>query len=62
MRDTGGTVVISTGPVLTGDSKKTVEFAVKQNKPCLYIQRGVRALCKIMRDFVADKEISTRNV
>jgi hypothetical protein len=28
--------IFSLGPVLTGGSKKTAEFAVKQDKPCLH--------------------------
>jgi hypothetical protein len=40
VRDTGGTVIFSIGPVLTGGSKKTVEFAVKLNKPCLHALSG----------------------
>jgi hypothetical protein len=40
VRDTGGTVIFSLGPVLTGGSKKTAEFAVKRNKPCLHAHSG----------------------
>ena len=62
VRDTGGTVIFSTGPVLTGGSKKTVEFAAKHNKPCLHIHSGQADAAQSLRDFVADNEIATLNV
>jgi hypothetical protein len=58
----GGTVVFSLGPVLTGGSKKTSEFAVKLNKPCLHAHSGQDDVAQALRDFVADNEILTLNV
>jgi Circularly permutated YpsA SLOG family len=54
--------VISTGPILTGGSKKTMEFAAKHNKPCLHINSGQSEAAQALRDFVADNEIATLNV
>jgi hypothetical protein len=62
VRDTGGTVIFSLGPVLTGGSKKTVEFAVKLNKPCLHAHSGQEDVAQALRDFVGDNEILTLNV
>jgi len=62
VRDTGGTVIFSIGPVLTGGSKKTAEFAVKHNKPCLHAHSGQEDVVQALRDFVADNEIKTLNV
>ena len=62
VRDTGGTVIFSIGPELTGGSKKTVEFAVKHNKPCLHLDSRQSDAAQALRDFVADNEILTLNV
>jgi transglutaminase-like putative cysteine protease len=62
VRDTDGTVVISTGPVLNGGSKKTVEFARQQNKPCLHIHSGQPEAVQSFREFISDNEIATLNV
>jgi hypothetical protein len=40
VRDTGGTVILSIEHELTGGSRKTAEFAVKHNKPCLHLYPG----------------------
>ena len=37
VRDTVGTVILSIEHELTGGSRKTAEFAVKHNKPCLHL-------------------------
>jgi hypothetical protein len=62
VRDTSGTIIFSLGPVLTGGSKKTVEFVVKHNKPCLHAHSGQEDVAQALRDFVADNEILTLNV
>ena len=54
--------MISTGPELIGGSKKTVEFAVKLNKPCLHLHSGQEDAAQALRDFVSDNEIATLNV
>ena len=62
VRDTGGTVIFSIDKELTGGSKKTAEFAVKHNKPCLHAHSGQEDVAQALRDFVADNEILTLNV
>jgi hypothetical protein len=62
VRDTGGTVILSINPVLTGGSRKTTEFAVKHNKPYLHVHPGQEDAAQALRDFVADNEIATLNV
>jgi hypothetical protein len=56
VRDTGGTVIFSLGPVLTGGSKKMAEFAVNLNKPCLHAHSGQEDAAQALRDFVSDNE------
>jgi hypothetical protein len=43
-------------------SKKTLEFDLKHNKPCLQIQPGTKNVAQRVRDFVADNEMETLNV
>ena len=62
VRDTGGTVILSIEHELTGGSRKTAEFAVKHNKPCLHVHRGQENAAQALRDFVSDNEIVTLNV
>jgi hypothetical protein len=62
VQDAGGTVIFSIGSVLTGGSKKTVEFAKKHGKPCLHIHFGVKDAGKRLLEFVKDNEIKTLNV
>ena len=62
VRDTGGTVILSIGHELTGGSRKTAEFAVKHNKPCLHMHSGQPDSAQALRDFVANNEIATLNV
>ena len=62
VRDTGGTVILSIEHELTGGSRKTAEFAVKHNKPCLHVHRGQEDAAQALRDFVADNGIATLNV
>jgi hypothetical protein len=62
VRDTGGTVILSIEHELTGGSRKTAEFAVKHNKPCLHLYPGHENAAQALRDFVADNEIAALNV
>ena len=62
VRDTGGTIIISVGPVLSDGSKKTLEFAQKHGKPCLHIHSGLKDAGKRLPEFVVDNEIKARNV
>jgi Circularly permutated YpsA SLOG family len=47
---------------LKAASKKTVDFAVKLNKPCLHIHSGQEDAAQALRDFVSDNEIAALNV
>lgn len=52
VRDTGGTVIFSIERELTGGSKKTLEFAVKHNKPLLHLYPpGIKDAAEKLRDF-----------
>ena len=62
VRDTGGTVILSIEHELTGGSRKTAEFAVKHNKPCLHVHPRYEDAAQALRDFVSDNEIATLNV
>ena len=62
VRDTGGTVIFSLDPSLSGGSKKTLQFAEKHNKPCLHIHPGTKDAAQTLRDFIADNEVETLNV
>jgi hypothetical protein len=42
------------GPVLTGGSKKTAEFAVKHNKPCLHAHSGQEDVVQALRESKVD--------
>jgi hypothetical protein len=48
--------------VLIGDSKKTVEYAVKYHKPWLHVHSEQEDGAQALRDFVADNEINTLNM
>jgi hypothetical protein len=55
-------VVFSIGSKLAGGSRKTVEFARKQNKPLVHLQRGSGDAVKTLRRFVADHDIGILNI
>ena len=64
VRDSDGTVVFSIAPVLTGGSKKTMDFARKHGKPCLHLSRqadGAEAPERL-RAFIRQHGIRTMNV
>jgi Circularly permutated YpsA SLOG family len=62
VRDTGGTVIFSIERELCGGSKKTVEFALRHNKPCLHLHSRQGGAAQGLRDFVADNKILALNV
>jgi hypothetical protein len=62
VRDTDGTVIISIAEILSGGSKKTLEFAQKHGKPCLHIHSGMKDAGKGLLDFVIQNESKTLNV
>ena len=39
VRDSDGSVIFSVSPILTGGSKKTVDLAIKHNKPWLHLHQ-----------------------
>jgi hypothetical protein len=41
VRDSDGSVIFSIASVLTGGSKKTIDFAIKHKKPWLHLSEGV---------------------
>ncbi|MGO8837546.1 MAG: putative molybdenum carrier protein [Limisphaerales bacterium] len=63
-RDSDGTVVFSMGEVLTGGSRKTVEFAHKHSRPVLHVSEpgGVAAAEAAFRRFIEEHAIKVLNV
>jgi hypothetical protein len=62
VRDSDGSVIFSIAPALTGGSKKTVEFAIKHNKPRLHLHEGTASPESALLKFIQDHEIATLNV
>src|ERR1700757_2322506 len=52
VRDSNATVLFSVNPVLTGGSKRTVEFARKHGKPCVHLWAGDKTAANALRVFV----------
>lgn len=64
VRDCDGTVVFSIAAVLTGGSKRTVEFARKHEEPCLHLSAtsdGNKA-ARLLREFIRQHGIKVLNV
>ena len=63
-RDSDGTAVFSIGQILTGGSKKTVEFARKHGKPVLHLSRsgGPVPPETALREFIEKHRIKVLNV
>ena len=63
MRDSDGTVIFSLAPALTGGSKKTIEFAIKHEKPWRHISRSGQydAPDSLLR-FISDHRIKILNI
>jgi hypothetical protein len=54
---------ISIGRILSGGSRKTLEFALnKHRKPCLHIHSGMKDAGKRLMQFVVDNGIKTLNL
>jgi hypothetical protein len=62
VRASNGSVIFSIASVLTGGSKKTVEFAIKHNKPWLHLHKGTASPESALLKFIQDHEIGTLNV
>ena len=63
-RDSDGTVVVSIGEILTGDSQKTVELARKHGRPVLHLSKasGVSVAEAALRRFIGEHNIKVLNV
>jgi Circularly permutated YpsA SLOG family len=62
VRDSDGTVLFSIAPVLSGGSKRTVEFARKHKKPWLHVYRDQKAAAEQLRRFVEENGVKVLNV
>jgi hypothetical protein len=61
VRDSDATLIFSFAPELTGGSKLTQEFCVKQRKPCLHIHPKLDAV-KLVREFLKRYPIKVLNI
>jgi putative molybdenum carrier protein len=55
-------VIFSIAPALTGGSKKTIDFAIKHNKPWLHLHKGGAAPEITLLRFIREHTIATLNV
>ena len=63
VRDSDGTVIFSFASALTGGTKKTVAFAIKNKKPWLHICRdGQYDAAESLLRFISDHKIKVLNV
>jgi Circularly permutated YpsA SLOG family len=62
VRDSDGTVVFTIAPILTGGSKRTVDFALKHKKPWLHIYPGHYDAAQSLMRFVSEHHIKTLNI
>jgi hypothetical protein len=62
VRDCDATVLFSIDPILSGGSRKTVEFARKHNKPCLHLHSRQRDAAERFASFLEDNEVHMLNV
>jgi hypothetical protein len=54
--------LFSVNPVLTGGSKRTVEFARKHGKPCVHLWAGDKTAANALRVFVEKHGVKVFNV
>jgi hypothetical protein len=62
VRDSDATVLFSINPLLSGASRKTVEFALKHKKPCLHVHAAVPDATQRFSAFLEDNAIEVLNV
>lgn len=62
VRDSDGTVIITTSSTLAGGSKRTAEFANAHGKPWIHIYRGRYLPGQVLEDFVAKHRIKVLNI
>jgi hypothetical protein len=62
VRDSDATVVFSINPILSGGSKKTLEFVDKHKKPCLHLNAGLADAGERLRSCILLEGIHVLNV
>ena len=62
VRDSDATVLFSIAPILSGGSKKTVEFARKHNKACLHLHARQQEAAERLHAFLKNNVVETLNV
>ena len=62
MGDSDATVLFSVKPVLTGGSKRTVEFARKHRRPHLHLYAGDNAAADKLKAFTEEHRVKVLNV
>jgi hypothetical protein len=60
--DSDATVLFSIAPILSGGSKKTLEFAGEHKKPCLHLCAGDEAAADKLKAFVEEHRVKILNV
>jgi hypothetical protein len=62
VRDSDATVLFSIQPTLSGGSKRTMEFARKQEKPCLHLCAADSAPADRLKAFTEEHRVTILNV
>jgi Circularly permutated YpsA SLOG family len=62
VRDSDGSIIFSIAPVLSGGSKKTVDFAIKHNKPWLHLHQDSDNPEAALLKFIREHRIEVLNV
>jgi Circularly permutated YpsA SLOG family len=62
VRNSDATVLFSIEPTLTGDSKKTMDFAQKHKKPRLHLCAADTAIAESLKAFVEEHGVKVLNV
>ena len=62
VRDSDASVIFSIAPILTGGSRKTVDFAIKHNKPWLHLHQGGVSPHVALVKFIREHKVATLNV
>jgi len=62
VRDSDGSVIFSIAPIWSGGSKKTVDFAIKHNKPWLHLYEGAASPEIALSEFIREHKIAILNV
>ena len=62
VRDSDGSIIFSIAPILTGGSKKTIDFAIKHERPWLHLHQGGASPDIALLEFIREHAIATLNV